>query len=113
MDIRIRDTLVLTALNQADGVEYPEAGLFVHTDRDAQYTSQQFQVLLMRYGFRQSMSRKGNSWDNAIMKSFYRTLKRELVQDAGYDNPEQARQKYSNILNSTTTQSEFIQLLAS
>ena len=43
------------------------------------------------YGFRLSMSRKGNPYDNAIMESFYRTLKRELVQDAHYDNPEQAR----------------------
>lgn len=38
------------------------------------------------------MSRKGNPYDNAIMESFCRTLKRELVQDANYDNPEQARQ---------------------
>jgi len=38
------------------------------------------------------MSRKGNPYDNAVMESFYRTLKRELVQDANYDNPEQARQ---------------------
>ena len=38
------------------------------------------------------MSRKGNPYDNAIMGSFYRTLKRELVQDAGYKNLEQARQ---------------------
>jgi len=37
------------------------------------------------------MCRKGNSYDNAVMKSFYRTLKREFVQDANYDNPEQAR----------------------
>jgi len=36
---------------------------------------------------------KGNPYDNAIMESFYRTLKKELVQDAGYDNPEQARQE--------------------
>lgn len=34
---------------------------------------------------------KANPYDNAIMESFYRTLKRELVQDAHYDNPEQAR----------------------
>jgi len=46
----------------------------------------------MRYGFRQSMSRKGNPYDNAIMESFCHTLKRELIQDAGYGNPEQARQ---------------------
>lgn len=38
------------------------------------------------------MSRKGNPYDNAIMESFYRILKRELVQDAHYDNPEQARE---------------------
>jgi len=92
MDTRIRDTLVLSALNQAIGREHPEEGLLVHTDRGSQYTSQRFQALLLRYGFRQSMSRKGNPYDNAVMESFYRTLKRELVQDANYDNPEQARQ---------------------
>lgn len=92
MDKKLRDTLVLSALNQAIGREHQEKGLLVHTDRGSQYTSQRFQALLMRYGFRQSMSRKGNPYDNAIMESFYRTLKRELVQDAHYDNPEQARQ---------------------
>ena len=47
--------------------------------------------MCIRYGFRLSMSRKGNPYDNAIMESFYLTLKRELVQDVHYDNPEQAR----------------------
>ena len=70
MDTRIRDTLVLAALNQAIGREHSERGLLVHTDRSAQYTSQRFQALLMRYGFRQSMSRKGNPYDNAIMELF-------------------------------------------
>lgn len=92
MDTRLRDTLVLSALNQAIGREHPQGGLLVHTDRGSQYTSQRFQALLKRYGFRQSMSRKGNPYDNAIMESFYRTLKRELVQDAHYGNPTQARQ---------------------
>lgn len=92
MDTRIRDTLVLSALNQAIGREHPDPGLIIHTDRGSQYTSQRFQALLTRYNFVQSMSRKGNPYDNAIMESFYRTLKRELVQDAHYENPEQARQ---------------------
>ena len=92
MDTRIRDSLVLSALNQAIGREHPDPGLIVHTDRGSQYTSQRFQALLTRWGFVQSMSRKGNPYDNAIMESFYRTLKRELVQDAHYENPEQARQ---------------------
>jgi len=55
------------------------------------YTSQNFQALLLRFGCKQSMSRKGNPYDNAVMESFYRTLKRELVHDANYDTPEQAR----------------------
>lgn len=91
MDTRVRDTLVLSALNQAIGREHPSEGLIIHTDRGCQYTAHRFQSMCLRYGFRQSMSRKGNPYDNAIMESFYRTLKRELVQDAKYDNPEQAR----------------------
>lgn len=91
MDTRVRDTLVLSALNQAVGRQYPPEGLIIHTDRGAQYTAHRFQALLLRYGFRQSMSRKGNPYDNAIMESFFRTLKRELVREAHYDNPEQAR----------------------
>lgn len=91
MDTRVKDALTMSALYQAVGREHPEAGLIVHTDRGAQYTSHRFTALLQRYQFRQSMSRKGNPYDNAIMESFYRTLKRELVQGADYDTPEQAR----------------------
>jgi len=91
MDTRIKDSLVMSAFYQAIGREHPEKALIVHTDRGSQYTSQRFGALLLRYGCRQSMSRKGNPYDNAIMESFYRTLKRELVQGANYDNPEQAR----------------------
>lgn len=85
------DTLVLSALNQAIGREHPLEGLIIYTDRDSQYTSQRFQAMCIRYGFVQSMSRKGNPYDNAIMESFYRTLKRELVDGAKYDNTQQAR----------------------
>ena len=91
MDTRIKESLVISAFNQAIGREHPEQGLLVHTDRGAQYTSKNFQAMLLSYGFTQSMSRKGNPYDNAVMESFYRTLKRELVHDANYDNPEQAR----------------------
>lgn len=91
MDTKIKDSLVMAAFYQAVGREHPHEGLVVHTDRGSQYTSQRFQSLLLRYGCKQSMSRKGNPYDNAVMESFYRTLKRELVQDADYDNPEQAR----------------------
>lgn len=91
MDTRIRDCLVVTAFYQAIGREHPEKGLIIHTDRGAQYTSHRFGAVLAHYDCRQSMSRKGNPYDNAVMESFYRTLKRELIQGADYDNPEQAR----------------------
>jgi len=91
MGTRIKQELVLSALSQAIGKENPNVGLMVHTDRGSQYTSQSFQSALLACGFIHSMSRKGNPYDNAIMESFYRTLKRELVKDAKYDNPEQAR----------------------
>ena len=91
MDTRIKDSLVMSAFYQAVGREHPNEGLIVYTDQGAQFTSHRFQALLLRYGCKQSMSIKGNPYDNAVMESFYRTLKRELVQDADYDNPEQAR----------------------
>jgi putative transposase len=53
-------------------------GLLHHSDRGAQYTSDRYQALLRRYGFRCSMSRPGNCYDNAPVESFFRTLKTEL-----------------------------------
>lgn len=90
MDTKIKDSLVMAAFYQAIGREHPQEGLIVHTDRGSQYTSQRFQSLLLRYGCKQSMRRKGNLHDNAVMESFYRTAKKEPVQDADYDNPEPA-----------------------
>ena len=91
MDTRINDKLVLSALEQAIGKEPPEKGLIINTDRCSQYTSHNFKLALKSCRFIHSMSRKGNPYDNAVMESFYRTLKRELVKGSNYDNPEQAR----------------------
>ena len=99
MDIRIRDTLVLTALNQAIGREHPETGLHVHTDRGAQYTSQRFQALLMRYGFRQSVSRKGNCLDNAVIESFFGVLKSELLYLQNFDSMEHFKEEHISYLD--------------
>lgn len=60
----------MTAFYQAVGREHPDEGLVVHTDRGSQYTSQRFQSLLLRYGCQQSMSRKGNPYDNMTMLSW-------------------------------------------
>jgi len=50
---------------------------------------------------KQSVSRKGNPYDNALIESFYKTIKRELLEDYKFDNPEEAKQgifKYRNVL---------------
>lgn len=51
----------------------------VHSDRGSQYASTAFRERLAAWDCRQSMSRKGNCWDNAVSESFFSNLKRELV----------------------------------
>lgn len=93
MGKKMKDTLVIDALIQAYGKEHPAAGLIVHTDQGSQFTGGNFRDLLIKYGVIHSNSRKGNPYDNAVMESFYRTIKRELIQDAKYETPEQAQQE--------------------
>ena len=50
-----------------------------HSDRGKQYAAKRYQKLLSENGITCSMSRKGNCWDNAVVESFFATLKKELV----------------------------------
>ena len=59
--------------------------LLLHSDRGSQYASDYYQALLARNGILCSMSRKGNCWDNAVMESFYWTLKVELIYPKKYE----------------------------
>ena len=61
-----------------------------HSDRGAQYASSEFRLNLERFGISQSMSRKGNCWDNAPVESFFHTLKTELVYFENYKTREEA-----------------------
>ena len=61
----------------AQGQRITQPGLIVHSDRGSQYASQDHRDLLKTLGFLQSMSRKGNCYDNAMMESFFSTLKVE------------------------------------
>ena len=65
-------------------------GLIWHTDRGSQYASKKHRALLKTHKIQQSMSRKGNCWDNAVAKSFFHTLKTELVFHERYKTREQA-----------------------
>jgi len=74
-----RDTvLVIEALRLAIARRQPAAGLVFHSDRGVQYASGDFRNFLHANGMRQSMSRKGDCWDNAVAESFFSTLKTEL-----------------------------------
>lgn len=71
--------LVISALKKALLNREVKPGLIFHSDRGSQYASDRFRDLLQKHHIKQSMSRKGDCWDNAMMESFYKTLKCELI----------------------------------
>ena len=80
MGERITKDLVLDALRMALGRRPGrDGGLLRHSDRGSQYASRAFQELLRDENITCSMSRKGNCWDNAMMESFFATLKKEQI----------------------------------
>lgn len=92
MNERMTADLVISALQQALTHRQPAAGLVHHSDRGCQYTSEGFQQLLAQYGITVSMSGVGNCYDNAVMESFYHTLKTEHIYFEHYLTREQAKQ---------------------
>lgn len=93
MDQRMEATLVNNAMTMALLKRKPAAGLIWHTDRGSQYASNSHRQLLNMNGIRQSMSRKGNCWDNAVAESFFHTLKVELTHHEQFITREEARLK--------------------
>lgn len=66
-------------------------GITFHSDQGCHYTSLSYRRLLWRYQIKQSMSRRGNCWDNSPMERFFRSLKTEWVPNVGYQSLEQAK----------------------
>ena len=93
MDTRINKELVLSALNQAIDRRRPAAGLIFHSDRGSQYASNEVRQIVEKYGLKQSMSRKGDCYDNAVAESFFATLKTELVYPNFFATRLEARSK--------------------
>jgi len=79
MDQTLATTLPLAALEMALAHRQPPAGLVHHSDRGVQYASENYRQRLARAGVVPSMSRRGNCYDNAMMESFWSTMKRELI----------------------------------
>jgi putative transposase len=67
------------------------APMILHSDQGSTYATASYRELLRKHAIRQSMSRKGNCWDNAPMESFFHTLKTELVMHCDYQTRTQAR----------------------
>lgn len=85
--------LVSDALMMAIQRRCPQPGLIHHSDQGIQYASGEFRQLLADHGITQSMSRKGNCYDNAVAESFFSTLKNEMVHHRDFMNREQARRE--------------------
>ena len=92
--------LTMKALEMAWETRGKPVGVMFHSDQGSHYTSRQFRQLLWRYRIRQSMSRRGNCWDNSPMERFFRSLKTEWVPTNGYAGKDEARQQINDyILN--------------
>jgi transposase InsO family protein len=83
--------LTLSALRMALAQRAPAAGVLHHSDRGSQYACGDYQALLAAHAMTCSMSRAGDCWDNAVVESFFATLKTELVGDADWATREGAR----------------------
>jgi len=92
MNKNMTSTLVNDALFMAIKTRSPEKGLIWHTDRGSQYASDSHRELLKEYGIIQSMSRRGNCYDNAVAESFFHSLKTELTHHMKFETRSQANQ---------------------
>jgi len=87
----LRAELTIGALAMAIATQRPAAGLIHHSDRGVQYASTEYRKMMQAAGFKASMSRKGNCYDNAPMESFFHTIKTELIHHQHYATREEAR----------------------
>lgn len=85
------EDLVTQALQMALGWRDANENLIHHTDRGSQYTAQDYQDLLATYGIQVSMSRKGDCYDNAMIESFFSTLRSECTDLQDFQSHQQAR----------------------
>ena len=83
--------LVNDALTMALFQRKPQKGLIWHSDRGSQYASDSHRTILNDHRIIQSMSRKGDCWDNAVAESFFHTLKTELTNHRHFINQQEAK----------------------
>jgi putative transposase len=87
----LRTELALKALTMALGRRRPPTAVLHHSDQGIQYASDAYQQVLRDHGMVCSMSRRGNCWDNAVVESFFATLKTELIDGRSWTTRTAAR----------------------
>lgn len=83
--------IVVDAMKKALENKRITKNAIIHTDRGSQYASNEYRELLAKNSLRQSMSRKGNCYDNAQAESFFSRFKTELLEDGLFDDTQQTR----------------------
>jgi putative transposase len=88
----------MRALNKAILRRRPNHGLMIHSDRGIQYASADFRAMIKKHGFIQSMSRKGNCWDNAVAESFFHSIKTQMIHHCKFQTVAETEQALFNYI---------------
>ena len=91
MGSRMSDRLTIRALESAVDCRQPKTGILHHSDQGTQYSSHAYQATVKRHGMTVSMSRQGDCYDNAVVESFFHTLKTEHIPFQKYKTRAEAR----------------------
>lgn len=91
LGLKMTAELVISALEKAIRKGKVKPGAIAHSDRGSQYASNAFRALLEKNALRQSMSGKGNCYDNAQAESFFSRFKAELIENGVFEDINQAR----------------------
>ncbi|PKH30707.1 hypothetical protein CXF88_14340 [Shewanella sp. ALD9] len=90
--------LTCAALRMACESRGRPQNLMFHSDQGCHYSSLQYRQMLWKYQIMQSMSRRGNCWDNKVMERFFRRFKTEWMPKYGYNNFDEAKQDALNYI---------------
>lgn len=105
----LETALPLAAWHHAIQRRGPAPGLIQHTNRGSQYASHDYRAALAAQQAIQSMSRKGDCYDNAVAESFFATLEHELLSDADFHSHHEAHHAILEFMNTGTTRNVGIQ----
>lgn len=99
IDNRLHTRLIVNALTMAKAKRINMQSTIFHSDRGSQYASDEFRATLSKFSIIQSMSAKGDCWDNAVAESFFKTIKTELIYHAKFNTKQEAIKAIEDYIN--------------